>query len=111
LLFPFNAVVEESSQRHAHKGVCTVGTVVDVLFELPSLSGRAATASHQRDRINFQQDGSCAARFAGLRIKDVSFAERKLFRLNPRGVLVQQVAEVRRRTVRCSNREKHCLPV
>jgi len=51
---------EEPSQGDTHERIRTVRPIVHVLFELPALSGRTATASHQTYWIHFQQDSSRA---------------------------------------------------
>jgi hypothetical protein len=43
----------------------------------------------------------------GFGIKYIGFAERKLFRLETRRILVQQIAEVSGGLVRCGDGEEH----
>ena len=93
---------EELVQGDAEERGCNVWAVVDVLIE------RAlTTAPNQTDRVNVEKDADLASILLGDWIEDMHGPEALLEGLQARWVLVQQVANVRCRTVRCLDLEEH----
>jgi hypothetical protein len=84
-----------------------VRAIVHVLREQPALALGPAPPAHEPHRIHVEHERRGAPFGRGLGIHHVRLPERELEALRPRGVLVQQVAEVRRRPVRRRDGEQH----
>ena len=93
--------------RHAQERRRHIRPIVHVLGEREPIG---CPAAHQRDGIDFEQQGGRAALFGGLRIEDMRLAEGQRDRPQVAGVLVQQVPEVGCRLMRGLDREKHGPP-
>jgi hypothetical protein len=92
----------EGHRQHAGSGV---RAVVDVLGELPV--ARFRPAADQGDGVDLEHQRGGAAPGGRLGIKDVRRTRRGLERLQPVGVLVQQVPEVRRGRPGGGDRQQH----
>jgi len=87
-----------------------VRAVVDVLLQREPAPLLPASFAHQSDWIDVEEQGGRAALGVRLGVEDVRLPERRLERLQARGVLVQQVAEIGRRTMRGGDGELHGDP-
>jgi len=87
-----------------------VRAVIDVLLQREPAPLLPASLAHQPDRIDVEEQGDRAALGGRLGVEDMRLPERRLERLQARGVLVQQVAEIGRRLMCGGDGELHGDP-
>ena len=80
--------------------------VVDVLVQESAIP-RADPPSHQRDRVEVDEERSSTGIVLGLGVEDPRGSGGQLELLHTSGVLVQEVPKVRRGSVRCLDRQQH----
>src|SRR5439155_2842906 len=80
--------------------------VVDVLVQQSTIP-RADPPSHQRDRVEVDEERSRTGIVLRLGVEDPRGSGGQLELLHTSGVLVQEVAKVRRGSVRCLDRQQH----
>src|SRR5579864_5776067 len=110
LLPPFTAAGHRRPQRppdgYARERRQHIGTVIDVLIQGRPLA-TLPLAPHQPDRVHIQQKRRRAPLLGRLRIKQMRFPERQLEGMRLRRVLVQQIPQIRRRTMRGRDGQQH----
>lgn len=98
---------KDFGNRHAEERVRAVRPVVDVLLEGKAFARRTTPVPHERNRIDLDPQCSGAAVVACLGIEHARLTERQRIRLQLRGVLVQEVAQVGRRFPPVRDRQQH----
>jgi hypothetical protein len=98
---------EDIRDGDAEKRRRDVRAIVDVLREQTAVASRPPPPTHESNWIDVEHQRRGAPLRGGFRIHDVSLAEGELEALRAAGILVEQIAEIRRRLMSSADGQEH----